>query len=142
MKNNDFSYSFASSQTKEAIFEKLKDVRNWWMGIYNETITGRSEKLGDLFSFNAGGGAHNSTQKIVELIPGKKITWLVKDSNLSFLAQSDEWTNTTFYFDIAQKGEEVQITFTHKGLTPALECFGACSGGWMQYLKKLSQEIK
>ena len=51
-------------------------------GLYNETVLGKSEKVGDEFSFSAGGGAHYSNQKLVELIPNKKIQWFVTDLSL------------------------------------------------------------
>ena len=85
MSNKDFTYSFTSSQSIEKIFENLLDVRKWWFGVYDETIKGKSKKVNDEFTFLDGGGVHDTTQKMVELIPNKKIVWLVTKSNLSFL---------------------------------------------------------
>lgn len=142
MKNNDFTYTFTSPQPVEAIFETLQDVRKWWFGVYDETITGSSSKVGDEFTFIAGGGVHNTTQKMIELIPNKKIAWQVTAANLSFLKKPEEWQNTTFNFELTKEGSNTRVTFTHVGLRPDIECYDACSGGWTQYLKRLEQKLK
>ena len=142
MKNIDFTYSFESSETSENIFKKLLDVKGWWTGIYSETITGISSKVNDEFTFEAGGGMHLSKQKLVELIPNKKIVWLVTESNLSFLTHKDEWTGTRICFDLSPKGEKQKVTFTHEGLIPKIECYESCTSAWTQYLENLAQKLK
>src|ERR1044071_3810907 len=113
MSSKSFTYSFESSHAPESVFKTLLDVRKWWFGEYDETITGKSEKVNDVFNFVAGGGAHNTTQKMVELIPNQKIEWLVTASNLSFVDITDEWTNTKFGFTISKTGNKTKITFSH-----------------------------
>src|ERR1700748_628582 len=100
MKKENFVYSFTSSKTPDAIFPLLLDVEQWWSGLYGETIKGKSHQLNDEFSFEAGGGMHYSNQKLIELIPDRRIAWLVTDSNLTFLSDPGEWTNTKIGFDI------------------------------------------
>ena len=142
MRTENFTYSFESSKPAETIFETVLDVRKWWNGVYNETITGNSKNVNDVFTFLAGGGVHATTQKMVEMIPNKKVGWLVTASNLSFLKKPDEWKNTKFNFQLDKKGDKTKITFTHEGLQPEIECYDDCSTGWMQYLKKLEQRLK
>jgi uncharacterized protein YndB with AHSA1/START domain len=49
-----------------------------------------------------------------------------------------DWAGTTITFDIAPAADGGTVLhFTHHGLTPQLECFSACSAGWMQYLASL-----
>ena len=128
MKKENFTYSFRSSKTPNAIFELLLNVDQWWSGLFEETITGKSHTLNDEFSFKAGNGAHYSKQKLVELIPGKKIVWLVTDSRLGFLSEPAEWTNTKICFEISKQEDKTQVTFTHEGLTPVIECYEAAPG--------------
>ncbi len=145
MSNNipDYTYSFESSKSPEKIFETLLDVRSWWSGLHEEKIEGSSNKLNNEFAFNAGGGAHYSRQKLIELIPGKKITWLVTDSNLNFLKKPNEWTNTKICFDIfSEQTGKTKVTFTHEGLVPKIECYKGCVGAWTKYLNNLSNELK
>lgn len=137
----NFSFSFVSSKSAEEIFSLLSDVDKWWSGLYAETIKGESRQINDEFTFNAGGGAHYSRQKLIELIPNKKVVWLVTDSNLSFLSDPTEWVGTKISFTISQEGDKTKITFTHQGLTPQLECYGSCSSAWTGYLENLEEKM-
>ena len=137
----DFTYSFTSSKTPAAVFELLLHIDQWWSGQYEETIKGKSEKINDEFTFRAGGGAHYSKQKLVELIPNRKIVWLVTDSTLSFLSDTGEWTGTRICFDISTDDNKTKVTFTHDGLIPDIECYDACSGGWTKYLEQLKKKL-
>jgi len=61
------------------------DPKNWWVGLFGETIEGESNHINDEFSFRDGDGVHYSNQKLIELVPNEKIVWLVTESKLSFL---------------------------------------------------------
>ncbi len=138
----DFTFEFETSKASEEIFKILLDVRSWWMGLYSENISGNSDKVNDEFTFHAGDGVHYSKQKLVELIPGKKIVWLVMESNLSFLKKTDEWTGTKICFEINTDKNSTKVRFTHIGLVPKIECYKDCSGAWTQYLQKLAYTYK
>ena len=84
MSKKDFTTTLLVSQTPEEVFKAVINVRSWWSGYYSEEFVGATEKLGDEFSFRAGEGAHYSKQKLVEIIPGKKLVWLITESELSF----------------------------------------------------------
>ena len=135
MKNKNFSTTLIVDQTPEEVFDAIRDVRNWWSGYYSEEINGKTEKLNDEFSFRAGNGAHYSKQKLVEVIPNKKIVWLITDSELSFLENKDEWTGAKVTFDISTRDNKTHLTFTHDGLTPDIECYNSCAPAWSQYLQ-------
>ncbi len=141
MTTQDFTTTFYTSQSPETVFDTLKNVRQWWRGFYDETIEGTSDQLNESFTFLAGGGAHYSRQQLIELVPNKKIVWLVTESNLSFLEKKDEWVGTTIIFDMEEVNGKTQVRFTHKGLVPSIECFNACSNGWSQYLQQLSLKL-
>jgi uncharacterized protein YndB with AHSA1/START domain len=135
MSKKDFTISLLVDQTPEEVFTAITNVRAWWSGYYSEELVGNTEKLHDEFSFRAGPDVHYSKQKLVEVVPNKKIVWLVTESNLSFLEQIDEWTGTKVIFEIAKKGEKTQLTFTHQGLTSEVECYDACAPAWTQYVR-------
>ena len=143
MKNKNFTTTIIVDQTPEEVFNAVRNVRGWWSGYYSEEIKGDTEKLNDEFSFRAGGGAHYSRQKLIEVIPNKKVVWLVTDSKLDFLEKKDEWTGTKVVFDISTKANKTQLVFTHDGLMPEIECYNSCAPAWSQYLhNKLLPLIK
>lgn len=129
MNDQNFTISFSVDQSPGEVFVAINDVRGWWAGV----IEGSTDKLGDEFTYSYQ-DLHRSTQKITELIPGKKVTWRVVDASLSFVENKSEWTGTEISFDIAKKGNETEIRFTHVGLVPEFECFNDCSNGWSFYI--------
>jgi len=142
MSTQDFTKTIVTGKAAGEVFGIIKNVRGWWSGLYAEEITGDSERIGDEFSFSAGGGMHYSRQRLVELEPDKKIVWVVTDSNLTFLKKTDEWLNTKISFEITKDGDKTLLTFTHIGLVPKIECYGGCSSAWTQYLDNLAEQLK
>ncbi|ANI87957.1 ATPase [Arachidicoccus ginsenosidimutans] len=138
----NFIYAFETSKTSEEVFQLLLNVEKWWFGLYEETINGASQKLNDEFTFHAGGGAHYSKQKLMELVPNAKIVWLVTDSKFTFVGDEKEWVGTKICFDIIPEGKKTKVVFTHEGLTPEMECYKDCSFGWTSYLDKLKRELQ
>ncbi len=141
MRNQDFTTTLSVDKTLEEAFNAIKNVRGWWSGLYSEEIEGSTDKLNDEFTFRAGDGAHYSKQKLIELIPDKKIVWLVTDSNLTFIGDKSEWTGTKISFEISKQDKKTKIVFTHLGLVPKIECYDGCSGAWTNYLEKLEKKL-
>ncbi|HSF56155.1 MAG TPA: SRPBCC domain-containing protein [Algoriphagus sp.] len=135
MEPSDYTMTLLSEQSPEKVFETITNVRSWWSGYYDEKFEGETAQLNDEFSFSAGGGAHYSRQKLVEVISGKKVVWLITESALSFLDKTDEWVGTKVIFEISKKGDKTQLKFTHEGLTPEAECYESCAPAWTQYLQ-------
>ena len=131
MKTSDFTTTILVDQTPEEAFNAINNVCGWWTG--EPGIEGTTDKLNDEFTYDYK-PYHHSRQKITELIPGKKVVWLVTDSNLSFVEDKNEWTGTKIIFDIATKGDKTEVRFTHMGLVPAVECYDGCSNAWGGYI--------
>lgn len=129
MRKSDFTTTLTVSKTPVEVFNAINNVRAWW----STSLEGSSAKLHDEFLYRYK-DMHASRQKLVEVIPGKKVVWLVSDSMLSFVSHTNEWDGTRISFDIAEKNGKTEVVFTHHGLTPASECFEACSGGWSHYV--------
>jgi hypothetical protein len=130
MDNQNFTISFWVDQTPEEAFNAVINVYQWW----TENIEGSSEKQEDEFEVRFG-DVHYSKQKLIEIVPGRKVVWLVTDSRLSFVEDKSEWTNTRIIFEIAEQGGKTQLRFTHQGLVPQGECYDACSNAWTGYIQ-------
>src|ERR1700719_1880092 len=120
MNDQDFTTTFTVDQTPEEAFAAINNVRGWWSG----EIEGRTDKLGEEFTYRYK-DVHYSKQKITELIPGKKVVWLVLDSYLKFTSEKAEWNGTQVTFEVSKKSNKTEVRFTHVGLVPESECFGA-----------------
>ncbi|HEY9533729.1 MAG TPA: SRPBCC domain-containing protein [Mucilaginibacter sp.] len=136
MKNQDFTTTILVDQTPAEAYNTILNVRAWWSGLFDESFEGGSAKPGDEFSFFAGGGAHYTKQKLVELVPNKKVVWLVTEANLSFVDKTDEWNGTKISFDISQEHGKTKIVFMHIGLVPEFACYDSCAPAWTQYIQE------
>jgi len=132
MDNQDFTTTILVDQSPKEVFNVINNVRKWWTG--EPGVEGSTDKLGDEFTYRYK-DLHYSKQKVTELIPGKKVVWLVTDSKLNFIKDKQEWTGTKISFDITKKGDKTAVRFTHVGLVPDIECYGDCSNAWSSYIK-------
>lgn len=130
METKGFSTSFTVEESPHEVFDAINDVRGWWSG----EIDGRTDELGAEFTYRYQ-GLHRSTQRITELVPGKRVVWHVSDASLEFVQDKTEWNGTDIVFEIARKGDRTEVRFTHVGLVPRFECYGDCSGAWGFYVE-------
>ena len=131
MENTSFKATIEVAKSAGEIFDCLSDVTNWW----SKDFEGNSKNLNDEFVINHP-NQHYSKQKLVEVIPNKKIVWLVTDSTLNWLTQDKhEWTNTKMIFEISTAGDKTILHFTHEGLIPEMECYAMCEMGWNIVIK-------
>ena len=131
MNEQNFAATFTVDQTPEEVFATINNVRGWWFG--DPGIEGSTDRLGDEFTYRYK-PHHYSKQKITELIPSKKVVWLVLDSQLNFVKDKSEWNGTKITFETARKGDKTEVRFTHVGLVPDCECYGSCSNAWGSYI--------
>ena len=98
MKTSDFRFTITTDQTSEQIFNAIRNVREWWSGIYSEKFEGETKNLNDEFSFTAENGVHYSKHKLIEVLPNKKIVWQVIDGSLSFVEKKRrmDWYTSNF----------------------------------------------
>jgi hypothetical protein len=131
MKAQNFTTSILVDCTPQEAFDAINDVRSWWSG----EIEGRTDLLGAEFTYSYK-TMHRSTQRISELVPGKKVVWHVTESELHFVRDVNEWNGTDIVFEITKKGDKTEVRFTHLGLLPTVECYDGCSGAWGFYVNE------
>jgi uncharacterized protein YndB with AHSA1/START domain len=125
-----FSTAFTVDRSPDEVFAAINDIRSWWTG----QIDGGTDELGSEFTYRYG-TVHRSTQRITELVPGKRVAWRVVDAELDFAADKTEWTGTEITFDIAGTDGGTEVRFTHLGLVPDYDCYQACSTAWRHYVE-------
>jgi Activator of Hsp90 ATPase homolog 1-like protein len=130
MKNQNYTAAISIGQTPKEAFDAINNVRGWW----SEAIEGSTDKLGAEWTYHYK-DVHRCKIKVTELVPGKKVVWLVLDNYFNFTTDKTEWKGTTICFEVSQKGDKTEIRFTHVGLVPQYECFDICSDAWGSYIK-------
>jgi len=109
MKTQSYTTSIEVEKSPADVFDHvINDVSKWWP----EEFEGKSAKLNDEFEFRSG-DSHYSKNKVVELVPNKKVVWLVTQS----IRKPDnfDWTGTKMIFELIPKGDNTLLTFTYDG---------------------------
>jgi len=130
MSNRNYTATISVDQSPKEAVDAIRNVRGWW----SEEIEGTIVKVGDEFKYHYQ-NLHTCTMKFVELVPGKRVAWLVTDNHFSFTEDKTEWKGTKVVFDIAKKGDKTEIHFKHEGLVPSYECYNVCSDAWGSYIR-------
>ena len=129
MNHQNFTTTFSVGQTPAEAFNAINNVRGWW----SEEIEGSTGTLGDEFTYRYK-DVHYSKLKLIEVIPDKKVVWLVLDNYFNFTEDKSEWKGTRITFEVSKKGDKTEVHFTHLGLVPEYECYGVCSNAWGSYI--------
>ena len=128
--NRDYTATFSVDESPKAVFDAINNPRGWW----SEEIEGTTDKVGSVFKYHYD-DVHRCTIKVTELIPGKKVAWLVLDNYFKFTKDKSEWKGTKIVFDISKRGNKTEVHFTHVGLVPSYECYNVCSDAWGSYVR-------
>ncbi|HEY8999963.1 MAG TPA: SRPBCC domain-containing protein [Mucilaginibacter sp.] len=106
-----YTTSVELAKSPEVVFNHLlHDVAKFWP----EDFEGESSKLNDEFILTTDGDSHYSKNKVIELVPNKKVVWLVTES----IRKTDnfDWTGTKMIFELTSKGKHTQLEFTYDGI--------------------------
>jgi hypothetical protein len=129
MNKQDYTAAIIVNATAAEAFKAINAVSGWW----TKDLEGRSEELNDIFTVRF--GETFISIQIVELVPYSKIGWLVIDCYKHWLADKEEWKSTAMIWEISTINNKTQISFTHIGLVPGIECYNGCEKAWDSYLK-------
>lgn len=128
--------TFTVDRTPQAVFDAINDVRGWW----SQEVVGVTDEVGAQFDYHYK-DVHRCTLRVTELVPGRRVAWLVVDNYFDFVADQQEWKGTSIVFDIRDTGGGAEVVFTHVGLAADFECYDVCSNAWHGYVDGSLREL-
>jgi len=134
MKN--FSTTILVDQSPSEVFSAINNPRVWW----SEDISGSTSQLNNEWTYRYEDN-HRCKMKTTEIIPNKKVVWLVEDNYFKFTKDPGEWTGNRITFEISKQGNQTQLTFTQIGLVPTYECYNICRDAWTGFIQKSLQSL-
>jgi Activator of Hsp90 ATPase homolog 1-like protein len=136
MQKNDFTTSIVVDQNAATAFNAILNFRAWW----SEEIAGPTGQLNETFFYHYQ-EVHLCKCQLIELVPDKKLVYLVTDNQFSFTTNKTEWIGTKLVFEIVPEGNKTTIVFTHEGLVPEYECYTVCQDAWTSYIQGSLQSL-
>ena len=131
MNQKDYNCSITANISAKEAVGGISRVSEWWV----VNTEGHSQKLNDVFKVSFGKPSF-VTFKLIEVVPDKKVVWLVTECNLDFLKDKTEWTGTKVIWEISPENNSTKIKMTHVGIVPEVECYDSCVKGWDHYVKE------
>ncbi|SDS55766.1 hypothetical protein SAMN05216490_1373 [Mucilaginibacter mallensis] len=136
MTTSNFTTTLVVDQSPKEAYGAINNVRGWW----SENIEGGTDKHNDEYLYHYK-DIHYCKIKLIEMIPGQKVVWLVLDNYFKFTEDKSEWKGTKVIFDISQKDGKTAIKFTHEGLVPQYECYEICREAWTNYIQESLRDL-
>ena len=128
MKERHYHRSISANISPGEAFERIARISDWWTA----GVRGNLRNLGDAFTVLFGETFVDF--EIVEVVPDKRIVWLVTDCNLHRMKNKTEWKDTRIVWDVTPDNRATRIDMTHVGLVPGVECYNVCEAGWNFYV--------
>ncbi len=129
MSAKDYNCTFRVPKTAQEVYHAAGNVAGWWMA----NAEGSTKAADDVFDIRLSETSWVSF-RVTEAIPGRRLVWLVTDCLLDWLKDIKEWKDTTITFEITANDGGAQVSMTHAGITPDVECYESCRKGWDQYV--------
>lgn len=123
-----FTTTITVNASAQDAFDAINDVSGWW-----GRTTGSTTAVGGEFVYVVP-GLHYSGFRVTELVPGRRVAWLVTGSHLDFVDDKQEWNGTTVRFDILEGDGGTRVVFTHDGLTADDDCYDICTNAWGMFV--------
>jgi len=131
MNNQNFTTSILVGQTPAEVFKAINNPRAWW----SEEIEGTTDKLNSEWNYHFGDN-HRSKMKVIEMIPDKKVVWLVEENYFKNARGQTEWVGNKITFEISKHDDKTKLVFTQIGLVPSYNCYKSCDWAWTGFVQK------
>lgn len=129
MTEQSFTMTLVVDHPPEEVFAAVTNVRGWW----SRDVTGSGDREGAEFDYHYE-DLHRTRIRVVEVVPNRRVEWLVLTNHFAFTEDQTEWAGTRITFEIAGTQTGAELVFTHHGLVPAHECFTVCDNAWRFYV--------
>lgn len=137
MTTTDFSISEIVNSSPDKAFKAITEsIPDWW----SRHFSGAAVESGQEFTIAFDAHQHTfKTFRIGRLVPGSLVEWDCIDAflNIDSLSKKTEWIGTRMIWTIEASGNGTQVSITHEGLTPEMECYEICEAGWRQFFGSL-----
>lgn len=122
--------------SREQVYRALTTKRGlagWWTHL----VDGAPSRK-DKFSVNFGGMDQHIDLKVETLIRPDQVAWIC-----SRHSAFPEWRGTGMVFQLAEiSPDKCELSFSHKGLTPALGCHDEIKMAWGYFLRSLTGYVE
>ena len=136
MDNQNFSTTIVVQQPPSEVYKAINNPRAWW----SEEIEGITDQVDAEWNYQFGDN-HRSKMKVIEMIPDKKIVWLVEENYFKNAKDQTEWVGNKISFDISKQADKTKLVFTQFGLLPSDDCYNACQWAWTGFVHKSLQSL-
>jgi hypothetical protein len=136
MNNQNFTTSILVDQSPADVFNAVNNPRSWW----SANIEGSTDVLNAEWTYRFG-DSHRTKLKVIEMLPDKKVVWLIEDNYFKTPKFEGEWIGNKISFDISRIGDKTQLVFTQIGLVPTNACYDVCQGAWTGFVQKSLQSL-
>lgn len=127
MSPNDYTQNIVVTNTPNAAYKALtSEFDKWWT-----PDTGSISAVGDTIKFK-----FDTTYWVMRantLSPNYIVLECIEAHHIHDGLPSSilkEWEGTKLKWEIQELDGKTQISLTHKGLIPSLDCFAICKAGW------------
>ena len=120
----------AKANEVDAFNAVASELDKWWGKVDNP-----ASKKGDEFTISFGKTKWKFL--ITEFSPYNQIYWKCIEAEHVVEGLSnikEEWLDTELVWTFRKNGDELEVSFVHKGLTPELNCYNICESGWNYFI--------
>jgi hypothetical protein len=131
MDPQNYSTTMQVEQSPAVVFKAINNPRAWW----STEIEGITDQLNAVWNYQFGDN-HRSKMKVIEVVPDKKIVWLVEENYFKNAKDQSEWVGNKITFEISRQGDKTRLVFTQIGLVPGCDCYKSCDWAWTGFIQK------
>lgn len=135
-KATDYRASITVAASKADAFHAVtKQMDQWW----TTTTEGDLDQVGDKTTVRFLPDFGFWTFEAALVKSGERLEMLCVDAHHKVEGQPEEidreWLGTTIIWDFSSVDGKTEVTMTHDGLTPELNCWDICLDGWDHFFK-------